>query len=170
MSGVPIPADAKHAFLERLAAGRPVIEICRELGLNRASMYHARRADPDFGRAWDDCRTISMDAVRDEVMRKVLAASGDIVGVPLLHPVTGEPVLDDDFEPVVVDRLVDYDRELTKALFNRVVPSADGAPATSVSVSNVVSVEAPPRPRLVTPAAAEADFEEVEDDGKDEDA
>lgn len=165
MSGVPIPAEAKHAFLELLAAGRPVVEICRELGLNRASMYHARRADPEFGRAWDDCRSISMDAVRDEVMRKVLAASGDIVRVPLLHPATGEPVLDDDFEPVMVERLVDYDRELTKALFNKVVQSADGAPVTAVQVNNLVGAELPERPRLVVPEdAIEAEFEELTDD------
>lgn len=168
MSGAPIPADAKHAFLERLAAGRPVVEICRELGLNRASMYHARGADPEFGQAWEDCLRVRMDAVRDEVVQKVLAASGEIVRVPLLHPETGDPVLDDDFEPVVVERLVDYDRELTKALFNKVVPSADGRPGPSVSVSNVVSVEAPPRPRLVDPGAVDAEFEEVDDEGDDD--
>jgi len=165
VSGAPIPADAKHAFLERLAAGRPVVEICCELGLNRASMYHARGADPEFGQAWEDCLRVRMDAVRDEVVQKVLAASGEIVRVPLLHPETGAPVLDDDFEPVVVERLVDYDRELTKALFNKVVPSADGSRAPSVSVSNVVSVEAPPRPRLVT---MDAEFEEVDDEADDD--
>jgi len=156
MGAPPIPVSAKQAFLERLAAGHRVKEACQQLGLNRASIYHARHADAEFGRAWADCRNMAMDAIRDDILMKVVAASGTVVRMPLRHPDTGEPVLDQDFEPIMVDRLVGYDRELVKALFNKVVPSADAPAQTNVQVNTAVHAAPQPMPRLVRPSTVDS--------------
>lgn len=147
VSGSTLPVEQKHAFLERLASGSPVVEICRELGLNRASIYYARNADPEFGAAWESCLSINMDAIRDEVLRKALVASGRIVRDFVVDEF-GEPVLDDDFEMVTVERLTDYDARVLVKLMDRTLPSADGVPKiaiqNNVGVTGHSVVEGPP--------------------------
>lgn len=172
MSGAPILAETKHAFLERLATGHPVAAVCRDLGINRASIYHARYADVEFGRAWELCLQIDLEAVRDEVLRKAMAATGRIVEEPLLDE-DGCPVLDDDFEPVVMRRLVDYDARILAKLIDKRVPSVDGPNQTNVQVNSTTTVHTATRrmPRLVQPTVIDQEdaifetAEEADDDG-----
>lgn len=161
MGGV-VPLETKREFLAVLTETGNVLETCRRTGVNRATAYHWR-GDPEFDRMWEDALVIQREAIRDELVAKAMAATGRVVEEPALDD-DGRPVLDDDFEPVVVRRLVDYDGQVLRTLLGKYVRSEDGAPSTSVSVNNMVSVEAPPR--LVQPEADDflgAEFEEAFD-------
>lgn len=153
MTHTPVLAERKVAFLERLAQGQSANRACAELGLNRSSLYHIRSTDPEFARAWEACYRMAFEEVRDQVVEKALVATGRIVDVPLVDA-AGDPVLDDDFEPVTVRTLVDYDPRVLVKLLDKTLASADGPGQTNVVVSNTTNVNAlPPAPRIVRTAA-----------------
>lgn len=141
------PVETKTGFLAALQACGNASEACRRTGVNRSTAY-AWRSDAAFDAVWEDALRIRREAIRDELVEKALAATGRVVEEPALND-DGTPVLDDDFEPVTVRRLVDYDGNLLRAMLGRFVPSADGAPVSAVQVNTHVA-PAPERPRLVT--------------------
>jgi hypothetical protein len=158
-----LPVTTKTAFLSALTETGNVSDACRRTGVNRATAYHWRR-DPEFDRMWSDALVIRRDAIRDELVSKAMAATGRMVETPAVDPDTGEPLLDDEFEPVMERRLVDYDGQVLRTMLNKFVRSEDGPSSASVSVSATLSVEAPGMPRLVRPEEAQdAEFEEVDD-------
>lgn len=77
----------------------------------------------------------------------------------------GEPLLDEDFEKVMVLDVSHVDARILSKLIEKRVPSVDGPSQTKVNVSTTVN--APPRrPRLVSPSAAEdvVDAEPITED------
>ena len=161
----PVPLETKREFLAILAETGNVLETCRRTGVNRATAYHWR-GDREFGRMWEEALLIQREAIRDELVAKAMAATGRVVEEPLLGD-DGGPLLDDDFEPVVVRRLVGHDPHVLRTLLNKFVRSEDGAPVTAVQVSTHVHAPLPSAPRLVQPedepGALDVDFEEAAD-------
>lgn len=115
-----LPARAKEEFLSELVEHGNVSRACARLGLNRSTAY-AWRDDPAFARAWHAAFELRRDAMREEVVDKALAATGYVAEAVATDPRTGEPVLDDDFEPVTYRRLVDYDPRVLTALLGKLV-------------------------------------------------
>jgi|GEM_PF-3782192 len=160
-----LPTTLKSDFLSALGETGSVVEACRRVGVNRATAYNWRR-EPGFSQLWEEALLIRREALRDDLLFKADVATGRVVEEPLHDVETGELVLDDEFEPVTVRRLVDYDSQIFRAMLNKFVRSEDGVPSTSVSINNLIAVDAPSRPRLVTPDAIDVDeaaYEEVED-------
>ena len=147
--GAPVPLETKREFLAVLSETGNVLETCRRTGVNRATAYHWR-GDPEFGRMWEDALLIRREAIRDELVTKAMAATGHVVEGPLVGA-DGEPVLDDDFEPVVVRRLVGYDGQVLRALLSKFLRSEDGAPVTAIQFNNRIENRLPEKPRLVVP-------------------
>jgi len=115
-----LPARAKEAFLSEIVEHGNVSRACARLGLNRSTVY-AWREDPEFASAWTVAFELRRDAMRDEVVEKALAATGYVAEAVATDPRTGEPLLDDDFEPVTYRRLVDYDPRVLTSLLGKLV-------------------------------------------------
>lgn len=145
-------ADLKRTFLERLVEAGNVMVACAQLGLPRTSVYYWKHRDADFRRAWDLAMQVHQEQLTQDVMdtareiglgRWVQATDAD-----------GEPLLDDDFEPVMVLDVSHVDARILSKLIDKRVPSVDGPSQTNVNVSTTVH-EPPRRPRLVRPPATE---------------
>lgn len=146
--------DLKRTFLERLVETGNVMVACAQLGLPRTSVYYWKHRDADFRRAWDLAMQVHQEQLTQDVMdtarelglgRWVQAADEN-----------GEPMLDDDFEPVMVLDVSHVDARILSKLIDKRVPSVDGPSQTNLTVNNQTTVHAPPRrPKLVRPAAAE---------------
>lgn len=130
----------KTAFLGMLQQTGVASYACRRLGVNRSTAYQWRE-DPAFDAAWRDALRIRRDQIADEVVEKAMATTGRIVEEAALD-FYGRPLLDEDFEPVILRRLVDYDGNVLRSLIGRFVQSEEPAPGVP---------DLPPRPRLVAP-------------------
>ena len=152
-SAVDAPPDLKRTFLERLVETGNVMAATAQLGLPRTSVYYWKHRDADFRRAWD----LAMEVHQEQLTQDVLdtaRALGLGRWVQATDPETGEPLLDDEFEPVMVLDVSGVDARILSKLIDKRVPSVDGPATTSVNVST--TVHAPPRrPKLVRPSAAE---------------
>src|SRR5690348_169411 len=62
-----LPLDIKREFLDRVALDGNVSRVCRELGLNRSTVYEWR-GDPDFSLRWDAALDMSVDGLREQVL------------------------------------------------------------------------------------------------------
>ena len=144
--------DLKRTFLERLVEAGNVMVACAQLGLPRTSVYYWKHRDPDFQRAWDLAVQVHQEQLTQDVMDTARELGlGRWVQATDEH---GEPLLDDDFEPVMVLDVSHVDARILSKLIDKRVPSVDGPSQTNVNVST--TVHAPPRrPRLVRPSAAE---------------
>ena len=68
-------------------------------GMARRSLYDRRRRDPDFASRWDDAVEAFEETLTTRVIQTALHM-GTGRWVPALDDETGEPELDDDFEPL----------------------------------------------------------------------
>jgi hypothetical protein len=141
-----LPLDIKREFLDRVALDGNVSRVCRELGLNRSTVYEWR-GDPDFSLRWDAALDMSVDGLREQVL-ETARLMGLGRRVPVFDP-EGRPVLDDDFEPVTRLDVSRVDVRVLAKLIDKTVRAADGAPVAAVQVN----VETTPqeRPRLIFP-------------------
>ena len=115
--------DLKRTFLERLVETGNVMVACAQLGLPRTSVYYWKHRDADFRRAWDLAMQVHQEQLTQDVMdtarelglgRWVQAADEN-----------GEPMLDDDFEPVMVLDVSHVDARILSKLIDKRVPSVD---------------------------------------------
>lgn len=124
-------------FLELVAMNGNSAAASRAVGVHRNTFYKRAASDPDFRARWDAAQLQSRRNIAEEVLEKAMVASGRIV-TEVVTDAHGAPVLDDDFEPVVVRRLVDVDSRILAKLLDKFVASEDGPPVTAVQVNNIV--------------------------------
>ena len=147
-----IPLEKKHRFLEELTRTGNITLACECAGVNRASAYHWR-TDDKMKAAWDLALQVRTDVIREELVEKALVATGHIVD-EYLRDEDGELVLDENFEPIVRRRLIDYDARIFTKLLDKVLPSADGTSQTNVQINTTVNAMAR-KPRLVNATVIE---------------
>lgn len=95
-----LPAHYKEELIGLLMETGNVSAACRALGLQRMTVYSWRHSDPDLARRWDLALEVARQGLRERVI-ETAEAMGVGRWVPALHPLTGEPVLDDEFEPLM---------------------------------------------------------------------
>jgi len=159
-----LPAKFRDEFIGRLMETGNVSEAARALGINRMTAY-GWRDDPEFAGRWDAALDVARQGLRERVVETACALG---VGrwVPAVDPATGQPELDDDFEPVLRFETGNVDARVLMKLMDKTMRSEDGG-QSAVQVNNVVNVSAPQRPPLVTPDPDEvldAEYEEIGDE------
>ena len=113
-----LPARAKEDFLNEIVEHGNVSQACARLGLNRSTVY-SWREDPEFNRAWNVAFELRRDAIREDIVEKALATTGYVTEVVAFDPRTGDPILDDNLEPMTYRRLVDYDAKVLTTLLGK---------------------------------------------------
>ena len=63
----PFTTRGMKDFLELLAGGMPVFDICRLLGVARTTVYARRRQDEEFARKWDEAIEMRYQPVADRL-------------------------------------------------------------------------------------------------------
>lgn len=135
-------------FLDLVASTGNSTAAARAVGTHRNSWYERAQRDPVFRQRWDAAQVMSRRHIAAEVMEKAVIATGRIVEEPVLDA-QGNPVLDDDLEPVTVKKLLDYDPRILSKLLDKLVHSED-QPVTAVQINNLMPEQpAPPAPPRV---------------------
>ncbi len=124
-------------------------------GLTRRTFYDRRAKNPEFAEAWDDAVTAFEEELTHRVVQTALEM-GTGKWVPVIDPETGEPELDDDFEPVYRFETTNVDPRVLNKLLSLRMSSADGPAQTNVQVNNSTTVNSPlpAKPKLVQPQGA----------------
>lgn len=147
------PPGAKEAFLDRLMETGNVLVACAQLRLPRPNVYYWRARDDAFRVAWE----VALEAFNDQLSAEVVETARAL-GVGAWRPAVndeGNPVLDADFEPVMVLDVSHVDARILSKLIDKRVRSVDAPAQTNVVVSNTTTVNAlPPAPRIVRAAAS----------------
>jgi hypothetical protein len=167
----------RQGFLEILAETGNVSRACRRLALNRTTAYEWR-SDAEFASAWDRALELHRHLVREELIDKAMAATGHVLERPALDE-DGQPLLDDDFEPVTYRQLVGHDPRIMVKLMEKFLDEpvrrvdqrtwVDGQVEHSIEGGAVVVIYGADGRRIDQPEAGEddairdADFEEVAD-------
>lgn len=150
LHGKTLPAEVRGTFLERLAETGNVLRVCAELGLTRQAVYYWRATDEDFWRAWQWALDIFNEQLTSEVI-DTARALGTGRWVPLLDD-AGQPVLDDNFERVMVFETGKVDARILAKLIDKRVRSVDGPSQTNVQVNATIDATPRPSPRLIRPS------------------
>lgn len=86
------PYDWKALFLAALAEVPVVVHACKAAGVNRATAWRAREADPEFAKAWDEALEEGVDRAEQEAFRRAVAGyekpvwyKGELVGTETVH-------------------------------------------------------------------------------------
>ena len=148
-------------FLDLVASTGNSTSAARSVGLHRNSFYALASRDNDFRSRWDAAQRLSRSHLAAEVVEKAAVLTGRIVEEPALDA-EGQPILDDDLEPVTVRRLVDYDARILSKLLDKLVHSEDGPPTIGVQVNNVMPAAPPRAARLIVSDASTTDAPRVE--------
>ena len=137
----PIPADLNERFLRLLSVSGQVNWSAQQLGVSKGTMYARRNRDARFARDWD----LAVKQATEDRAAAILAGVDDhIVShlrtqlVPLLDA-DGNPVVDEDFEPVYVSTLSFRDL----ASMRRAVAAA--APGVQVNLQQNFAGDTVPR-------------------------
>lgn len=160
-----IPADVEDRFLAALEEFGQVTYAANVCGMARRSLYDRRRRDPDFAARWDD----AVETFEDTLTRRVIHTAlhmGTGRWVPAIDPETGEPELDDDFEPLVRFDCSNVDPRIAVKLMALRMRDLNARTAPLVAVQNNVQA-APAEVQMGEPIDLEALRVEVEstDDG-----
>lgn len=161
--------DVKHAFLDRLVEVGNVTVACAQLGIARPNVYYWKHRDKEFKRGWDMAMAIFQEQLTQDVMDTARALGlGRWVQA---EDENGEPLLDAEFEQVMVLDVSHVDARILSKLIDKRVSSVDAPSQTNVQVNNTTTVNAAdrPMPKLVKPSATEdvIDAELVAEDDKD---
>ena len=168
-----LPATVRDEFIGLLMETGNVSRAARTLGINRMTAY-GWRDDPEFAGRWDAALDVARQGLRERVV-ETACAMGLARMVPLVDDL-GDPVLDEEFERVLVADTSHVDARVLMKLMDKTMSSEDGAPVTAVAIQNNLTVHAPrERPELVDEpedlstlladaSAEDADFEEIADD------
>jgi hypothetical protein len=141
-------------FLELVATSGNSSSAARALGAHRNSFYERAARDEKFRLRWDAALLQSRHNIAQDILEKAVTVSGRIVEEPK-RDAEGNVELDDDFEPVMVRRLVDYDSRILAKMVDKFVASEDGPPVNNILVQNVAP-QAPRQRRLVVSAPEHA--------------
>lgn len=150
LHGKTLPAEVRGTFLERLAETGNVMRVCAELGLTRQAVYYWRATDDDFWRAWQWALDIFNEQLTSEVI-DTARALGTGRWVAMVDE-AGQPVLDDNFERVMVFETGKVDARILAKLIDKRVKSVDGPSQTNVQVNTMIDATPKPSPRLIRPS------------------
>ncbi len=160
---IPSPTpEQKRAFLNTLSqSGRTDLAL-EASGALSAAIYLEKNRDRQFAGLWDLIDQAAMDRLKAVLMDRALVACGQVVTLEAKDPDTGEPLLDDDFQPIRVRRLINSNAMVMAKLIEKLIPSADKQ-AALVNISNTANAaamfalpELPRMPRLINPIQMEA--------------
>ena len=112
-----IPAAVKGQFIDLLMETGNVSNVARVLGINRMTAY-GWRADPGFATQWEVALNIARQGLKERVV-ETACAMGVGEWVPTTDPLTGEPELDDDFEPVMHFQTAHVDARVLMKLMDK---------------------------------------------------
>lgn len=141
-SPTQIPANLNAQFIRLLSVAGNAKWACEQVGINKATMYERRRRDPAFARDWD----LAVKQATEDRAAAILAGVDDHIVSHLrtqLVPLTdadGNPVVDEDFEPVYVSTISFRDL----ASMRRAVAS-EAAPPVQVNLSQTFGSDTVPR-------------------------
>jgi hypothetical protein len=141
-------------FLDLVSTSGNSTAAARAVGLHRNSFYERAARDEAFRLRWDAALLQSRQNIAQDILEKAVTVSGRIVYEPKMDA-EGNVELDDDFEPVMVRRLVDYDSRILAKMVDKFVASEDGPPVNNILVQNVAP-QAPRQRRLVVSAPEDA--------------
>ncbi len=146
--------DQQARFLSALVDGKSPAVAAKMVGSNELGIMLARCASVEFNDLYQMVLLAKRDNALVETLDKARAASGSVQMVPVLNPDSGEPLLDENFEPIVAPRLVNANGTILAKLLDRLVEAADKpTPTTTIQINNSNSGgnDLPPMPRLVIP-------------------
>ena len=146
--------DQQARFLSALIDGKSPSAAAKMVGSDELGIMLARCASAEFNDLYQLLMLAKRDNALVETLDKARAASGTVQMVPVLNPDSGEPLLDENFEPIVAPRLVNASGPILAKLLDRLVEAADRpTPATAIQINNSNSVadDLPPMPRLIIP-------------------
>jgi hypothetical protein len=159
-----LPVAVRDRFLGLLAETGSVSRSAALAGINRHTAYQWRDGDADYSVAWERALEASREQLRERVV-ETACLLGLARMVPVVDALTGEPVLDDELEPVTQPDVSGVDARVLIKLIDRTMRSADGPAVNAIQVNSTVRVERPPRPRLVRPGdVQDAEFTEADPD------
>lgn len=148
----PIYGEKGDEFLLYLRQFGHITYAANMTGLTRRTFYDRRAKSPDFAEAWDE----ALAAFEEELTMRVVQTAlemGTGKWVQCFDPETGEPELDDDFEPVYRFETASVDPRVLNKLLSLRMSSVDGPAQTNVQINNSTSVQTslPAKPKLVRP-------------------
>lgn len=151
----PIYGEKGDEFLHYLRQFGHITYAANMTGLTRRTFYDRRAKHPDFGEAWDE----ALAAFEEELTMRVVQTAlemGTGKWVQCFDPETGEPELDDDFEPVYRFETASVDPRVLNKLLSLRMSSLDGPAQTNVQINNSTGVQTslPAKPKLVQPKGA----------------
>lgn len=153
-----LPTRYREEFIERLMETGNVSRSASALGVNRLTVYRWRDEDPEFAHAWDAALDVARQGLRERVV-ETACAMGVGEWVPALDPITGEPELDDDFEPILRFETRHVDARVLMKLMDKTmrdeVRTIDQRTAVAGRVEHEHRVEEAPALVLVDPDGAE---------------
>lgn len=112
-----LPATVKENFIDILMETGNVSEATRRLGINRMTAY-GWRDDPVFAEMWDVALEVSRQRLRESVV-ETASYMGLGHWMPVADDQTGEPVLDDDFEPIMQFEIGHVDARVLMKLMDK---------------------------------------------------
>jgi hypothetical protein len=158
-----LPATVRDEFVCLLMETGNVSGVARVLGINRMTAY-GWRDDPEFAQRWDIALDVSRQGLRERVV-ETAEHMGVGEWVSLLNPISGEPELDDDFEPVMHFETRHVDARILMKLMDKTMRGEEeDGPRAIAAVQVNVAPGLQPKPRLVTPEPITVDYEEVGDE------
>lgn len=95
-----LPVEYRDRFIEGLMETGSVCQAAARVGANRLTFYRWREEDEDFAERWEAAMEVARSGLRERVV-ETASAIGLARQVPLLDEV-GDPVLDENFDPVTV--------------------------------------------------------------------
>jgi len=125
-------------FISTLEQGANVSDACRAVGLSRVAMYTRRERCPVLADRWE--RAISR-ASRERAVRLLTMADEHMAGQLdmgweyVTDPVTGDPVLDDDFEPVRRSNIAPRDLAAMRREARSTLDGPDGGTQNNIQIS-----------------------------------
>lgn len=100
LSDPTTPDESQQAvYIAKLMAGSSPFDAALAAGVSPLGVYLGRHADERFNQAVQIAEMAARDQLTAEVLQKAVVACGHLVELPV-HGPDGEPVLDDNFEPV----------------------------------------------------------------------
>lgn len=129
--------DQQARFLSALVAGKSPAVAAKMVGSDELGIMLARCASVEFNDLYQLVMLAKRENALAETLDKARAASGSVHMVPVLNPDNGEPLLDENFDPVLAPRLVNANGTILAKLLDRLVEAADKpSPATAIQINN----------------------------------
>lgn len=147
-SPVQITPDVEVRFLSALREFGQVTYASNVCGMTRSALYARRKRDKEFAERWDD----AVDHFEDTLTRRVIQTAihmGTGRWVPALDPITDEPELDDDFEPVLRFDCSLVDPRIAIKLMALRMRDVNAAAAPAVQVNQQFNSYGDGRPEVV---------------------